>query len=127
MFGREPKLNVDVNFGLITSYDEVSTFKYYEKMKMRLQKAFMQAQTAVKMSQNTDSKYSFADYPVYKKVIPQLISLFNVVDDHDLVVDDSDTDLEEDVLYQDVPEDHPKTVDDENSTADVESSIADDE
>ena len=53
MFGREPKLPVDVIFGLTRPYDEDRcTTKYIEKMKLRLQEAFKQAKTAAKMSQN---------------------------------------------------------------------------
>lgn len=53
MFGREPKLPVDVIFGLSRTYDDYKcTTKYIEKMKLRLQEAYRQARTATKASQN---------------------------------------------------------------------------
>lgn len=53
MFGREPKLPVDVIFGLSRPYDEDKcTTKYIEKMKLRLQEAYRQARTATKSSKN---------------------------------------------------------------------------
>ena len=53
MFGREPNLPIHVIFGLTKPNDEERCLtKYIEKMKLCLQEAFKQAQTAANMSQN---------------------------------------------------------------------------
>ena len=52
MFGREPKLPVDVVFGISRPQDDDKcTTKYISRMRQRLQEAFQQAQTAMKQSQ----------------------------------------------------------------------------
>ena len=52
MFGREPKLPVDVIFGLSQQYDEDKcTTQYISHMKRRLREAYKQAQRAMESSQ----------------------------------------------------------------------------
>lgn len=52
MFGREPKLPVDILFGISQAIDENQcTTKYIPRMKERLQQAYRQAKHAMKSSQ----------------------------------------------------------------------------
>ena len=80
MFGREPKLPVDVVFGLSRPQDDDKcTTKYISRMRQRLQEAFQQAQTAMKNSQqrqktNYDLRARAATLSVGDRVLVKVVA-----------------------------------------------------